>query len=77
MGARHSLRLLNSEGKIFQAKLARRRGEIAKLWLRTKLFEKLNPKNRRYDVFAVIARETRAVAPHARSALAGESWRGG
>jgi hypothetical protein len=28
-----------SEGKTFPAKLARRRGEIAKLWLRTMLFE--------------------------------------
>jgi hypothetical protein len=31
--ARHSLRLLISEGGIFQQKFAWMRGEIAKLWL--------------------------------------------
>jgi hypothetical protein len=38
-GARHSLRLLNSEGGKLKAKLAHMGGEIAKLWLRTTLFE--------------------------------------
>jgi hypothetical protein len=32
--ARHSLRPLDSEGRTFPAKLARRRGEIARSWLR-------------------------------------------
>jgi hypothetical protein len=50
-GAWHSLRLLHSEGRTFPAKLARRRGEIAMLWLRMMLlFENRTP--------AVIVRES-------------------
>ena len=37
--ARHSLRPLNSEGRTFQQNSREMRGEIAKLWLRIKLFE--------------------------------------
>jgi len=33
LGARHSLRPLNFQGQDFKAKLARRRGEIARAWL--------------------------------------------
>ena len=45
LGARHSLRPLLAESGMLIAKLARRRGEIAKVCLRTTLFEKLKPRS--------------------------------
>ncbi len=55
IGARHSLlplgaalRPLILSGHTFRVKLARSRGEIAKLWLRMRLFE-----SSRFDLFRV------------------------